>query len=264
MLMSSTSSNSDPKICAICTDEISAISNENDDIIQLPCHHEFHKKCIITSFCTRNTTCPLCRYNVDHHFFLQSTLQYLNVLLKYDTDGNTLPDEYWKRHADKPLRDIYWLFRCVLCLLYQYPNSARESKPQLAQAIQGLESFAAFIFERINACHYDVPKEVYQLAPCGHMFDADYIVLWLLNNGNGDMCSCPICRVKLSKEVIIQFVVRRFVITLRHRKLAWHHFWLFWSICDLAIKEPQDVGPIHAPHFPDLVKEIYLFAEAIL
>lgn len=50
------------KICSITFEEF----NEEDDIIQLPCHHCFFEKPIMTWLTNESCECPICRYSMDN------------------------------------------------------------------------------------------------------------------------------------------------------------------------------------------------------
>ncbi|KAI4387273.1 hypothetical protein MLD38_005116 [Melastoma candidum] len=49
--------------CSICLEDIHGDLGSN--VTELPCLHEFHTECIIRWLCSANTTCPLCRRQVD-------------------------------------------------------------------------------------------------------------------------------------------------------------------------------------------------------
>ncbi|KAI4385755.1 hypothetical protein MLD38_003748 [Melastoma candidum] len=49
--------------CSICLEDVHGDRGSN--VTELPCLHEFHTECIIRWLCSANTTCPLCRRNVD-------------------------------------------------------------------------------------------------------------------------------------------------------------------------------------------------------
>jgi hypothetical protein len=57
--------------CAVCIDDLIGES----DIITLPCHHRYHADCIIAWLTERQSSCPLCKYDVMEYVLTQESAQ---------------------------------------------------------------------------------------------------------------------------------------------------------------------------------------------
>lgn len=84
------------EICTICLETLESSEEEVCFITRLPCKHRYHSKCILEYVKkTRNTHCPICRYEVVESPNVQITME------------EYTPAEIERHiHAEEAIRDL--------------------------------------------------------------------------------------------------------------------------------------------------------------
>jgi len=62
-------SRDETRTCAICIEDFS----DGDNLVQLPCSHQFHTDCIVPWLTERRPVCPLCKHDVRPEDFLHDS-----------------------------------------------------------------------------------------------------------------------------------------------------------------------------------------------
>lgn len=79
----------DKKDCVICIEEF----QKKDIVVSLPCLHLFHKQCII-NWLKKNSSCPLCKYEVVYDKELETDDEKKINLFNFKLDSKSIEEKF--------------------------------------------------------------------------------------------------------------------------------------------------------------------------